>query len=160
MFEASDLDVQTTDGEIAVINLESVRRRSWTQFFQDPLREGVAETVIEHEQLTLQFLSDLSALDRLQSLVDQLVQMGRSAAPRTALLQAQIASMTHRFADARCFLARAELGGAPAAEVRRLALNIDQACGANLDKVLDERRETAWNSAPQRDASALPGRRS
>jgi tetratricopeptide (TPR) repeat protein len=155
MFEASDLDVQTTDGEIAVINLESVRRRSWTQFFQDPLREGVAETVIEHEQLTLQFQSDLSALDRLESLVDQLVQMDDSASPRTALLQSQIASMTHRFADARRFLAQAELGGAPAADVRRLALNIDQACGANLDKVLDERRETARKSGRIEDLVAL-----
>jgi hypothetical protein len=155
MFEASDLDVQTTDGEIAVINLESARRLSWTRFFQNPLRVGVAETVIEHEQLTLQFLSDLSALDRLQSLVDQLLQMGDSASPRSALLEAQIASMTHRFADARGFLARAELGGAPTAEVRRLALNIDQACGANLDKVLDERRETARQSGRPEDLIVL-----
>jgi hypothetical protein len=39
MFEA--LNLQTTDGEIAVINLESARRRLWNRFFADPLREGV-----------------------------------------------------------------------------------------------------------------------
>ena len=53
MLEA--LDLQTTDGEIAVINLESARRRSWNRLSADPLREGVAETVLEHEQLTAQF---------------------------------------------------------------------------------------------------------
>jgi hypothetical protein len=51
--------------------------------------------------------------------------------------------MTHRFAEARHFLTRAELGGAPPADVKRLRLNIDQACGANLARVFDERRETA-----------------
>jgi hypothetical protein len=33
----------TTDGEIALINLESARRRSWSWFFTDPQREGIAE---------------------------------------------------------------------------------------------------------------------
>jgi len=45
---APDLDrgcLSTTDGEIAVINLESARRRSWSRFFADPRRDGVAETV-------------------------------------------------------------------------------------------------------------------
>ena len=54
--------------------------------------------------------------------------------------------MGHRFSDARHYLAQAELGGAPAADVQRLRLNIDQACGANLDAVLDERREIAAKS--------------
>src|SRR6516225_6900609 len=128
MTQALEIDLQTTDGEISVINLESARRRSWSRFFQDPLREGVAETVVEHEQLTVQFRSDFSALDRLESLVDQLVQMDDPASPRTALVQAQVASMTHRFADARRFLARAEVDAAPPADVYRLGLNIDQAC--------------------------------
>jgi hypothetical protein len=64
---APDLDscrVLTTDGEIAVINLESARRRSWNRFFEDPLRNGVTETIVGHEQLTSQFVGDLSALDR------------------------------------------------------------------------------------------------
>jgi hypothetical protein len=58
VFEA--LDLQTSDGEIAVINLESARRRSWNRFFADPLRDGVAETVVDQEQLTLQFVGDLA----------------------------------------------------------------------------------------------------
>jgi len=52
----------TTDGEIAVINLQSARLRSWTRFFQDPLQPGVAEGLIEQEQFTAQFAGDLSAL--------------------------------------------------------------------------------------------------
>jgi tetratricopeptide (TPR) repeat protein len=155
MLEASEFDLPTTDGEIAVINLESARRRSWSRFLQDPLHEGAAETVVEHEQLTVQFLSDFSALDRLESLVDQLVQADDPTSSRVALVQAQVASMTHRFADARQYLTRAELGGAPLADVNRLRLSIDQACGANLDKVMDERREMAGKSGRIEDLVAL-----
>ena len=128
MFEA--LDLQTTDGEIAVINLESARRRLWNRFFADPLREGVAETVVEQEQLTAEFVGDVQALDRLEALVGQLVQVEAGSA-RAALIQAQVASMMHRFADARHFLARADIGGALSADVNRVLLNVDQACGAN-----------------------------
>ncbi|MBB6409235.1 tetratricopeptide repeat protein [Mesorhizobium sangaii] len=152
MFEA--LELQTTDGEIAVINLESARRRSWNRFFADPLREGVAETVVEHEQLTAQFVGDVQALDRLEALVGQLAQV-EAASARTALIQAQVASMMHRFAEARHFLARADIGGALSTDVNRMLLNVDQACGANLDKVLDERRETARQSGRIEDLVAL-----
>ena len=72
----------------------------------------------------------------------QLAQVDAASA-RTALIQAQVASMAHRFADARHYLAQAELGGAPTADVDRLRLNIDQACGSNLDRVLDARRKIA-----------------
>ena len=58
----------TTDGEIAIINLESARQRSWAKLFADPTRDGVAETVVEHEQLTLQFVGDVSALDRVETI--------------------------------------------------------------------------------------------
>jgi tetratricopeptide (TPR) repeat protein len=142
MFEAPVIELRTTDGEIAVINLESARQRSWSRFFQDPLREGVAESVVEHEQLTLQFVGDVQALDRLDALVEELAQVDTASA-RTALIQGQVASMMHRFADARRFLARADIGGALSADVNRVLLNVDQACGVNLGKVLDERRETA-----------------
>ena len=152
MFEA--LDLQTTDGEIAVINLESARRRSWNRFFVDPLREGVAETVVEQEQLTAQFVGDVQALDRLEVLLGQLVQV-EAASARAALIQAQVASMMHRFADARHFLAQADIGGALSADVNRVLLNVDQACGANLDKVLDERRETARKCGRTEDLVAL-----
>ena len=152
MFEAQDL--QTTDGEIAAINLESARRRSWSRFFADPLREGVAETVVEQEQLTLQFVGDVQALDRLEALVGQLAQV-EAASVRTALIQAQVASMMHRFADARQFLARADVGGASSADVNRVLLNVDQACGVNPGKVLDERRETARKCGRTEDLVAL-----
>jgi tetratricopeptide (TPR) repeat protein len=54
--------------------------------------------------------------------------------------------MTHRFADARRFLASAELDGAPSEEVSRLQLNIDQACGVDLGGSLTARRELARRS--------------
>jgi hypothetical protein len=100
----------TTDGEIAVINLESARRRSWSRFLHDPLREGIAETGVELEQWAAQFLGDVSALDRLEALVRQLVEID-GGSPRTALIQAQVASMTHRFVHARQYLAQADLRG-------------------------------------------------
>jgi tetratricopeptide (TPR) repeat protein len=128
-----------TDGEIAVINLESARRRSWSRFFEDPTRDKVAETVVEHEQLTLQFVGDVFALDRVELLAGQLVQSDTASA-RAMSIRAQVASMAHRFSEARQYLAQAEIGGAPRADVDRLRLNIDQACGSNLDNVLDARR--------------------
>ena len=132
----------TTDGEIAIINLESARQRSWARLFADPARDGVAETVVEHEQLTLQLVGDVSALDRVELLAAQLAQ-GSTASARVALVQAQVASMAHRFCDARHHLAQAESGGAPTADADRLRLNIDQACGNDLDSVLDARRRIA-----------------
>jgi tetratricopeptide (TPR) repeat protein len=157
MIEALDPDSEhllTTAGEIAVINLESGRRRSWTRFWANPLRDGAAETVLEHEQLTVQFVGDLSALDRLDSLARQLAEMDAESV-RTALIQAQVASMTHRFAEARRYLARAELTGASSEEVVRLRLNIDQACGVDLDEVLEERRELAGRVCRLEDLVAL-----
>ena len=148
MTEAAELDhelFRTTDGEIAIANLDSARLRSWSRFHQDPLRTGAAEIVVEHELLTAQFVGDFSALDRLESLVEQLVQLDASS-PRTCLIQAQVASTLHRFSDARRHLALASLGGAPSAEVKRLLLNIDQACGTDLKAVLDERRQFAGKS--------------
>jgi tetratricopeptide (TPR) repeat protein len=144
----------TTDGEIALINLESARRRSWSRFFTDPQREGVAETVVQHEQLTAQFVGDVCALDRLESLANSLAAVLPSSA-RTALIRAQVSSMTHRFTDARHYLAQAEIGGAPTDDIRLLKLNVDQACGANLDRVLDRRREIARKSGRLEDLVPL-----
>lgn len=144
----------TTDGEIAAINLESARRRSWSRFFQDPLREGIAETVVEHEQLTAEFAGDVCAFDRLQYLINCLVDAGATSM-RTAMIQAQLASMTHRFADARRLLARAALARTQPDDVNRLLLNIDQACGANLGSVIDGRRLAASNPGRTEDLVAL-----
>jgi tetratricopeptide (TPR) repeat protein len=146
---------QTTDGEIAIINLNSARLRSWSRFDQDPQRPGAAETVLEHEQLTAQFASDLSALDRMEAFGEQLGQL--DASPRTMLIQAQIASALHRFSDARHYLAQASLGGAPSADLKRVLLSVDQACGSHLEEVLDERRGIVAKSGRFEECIALGG---
>ena len=159
MSEAAEFDdtyFQTTDGDIAVINLESARRRSWSRFYQDPLREGIAETVVEHEQLSVQFAGDLAALDRLEFLAKQLSQTDATSA-RTSLIQTQVASMMHRFAEARRHLEQAETRGAPEADVSRVRLGIDQACGTDLDRVLRERRQAVRKSDGIENQVALGG---
>jgi tetratricopeptide (TPR) repeat protein len=159
MLEAAEFDdtyFQTTDGDIAVINLESARRRSWSRFYQDPVREGIAETIVEQEQLAAQFVGDLMALDRLEFLAKQLSQ-ANFASKRTALIEARVASTMHRFAEARRHLELAEISGASEADVSRLRLSIDQACGADLDRVLAERRKAVAKSGAIEDQVALGG---
>src|SRR5262245_12564976 len=153
-FDIASEDLVVTDGDIAVINLESARRRSWSRFFQDSLRDGVAEAVVGHEQLTSQFVGDISALDRIEFLVAKLVQADAASA-RAALIQARAASMMHRFDDARLFLARAETGGASTDDVQHQLLNIDQACGVNLHRVLGARRRIANRYSRLDDLVAL-----
>jgi tetratricopeptide (TPR) repeat protein len=143
-----------TDGEIAIINLQSARSRCWSKFFADPTGDGVVETVVEHEQLALQFFGDASALDRVRLLADRLDQAGPASA-RVRLIQAQVASMAHRFADARHYLSQARTLGAPAADIDRLRLTIDQACGTDLDKVLDARRRLTVETQGLEDFVAL-----
>ena len=159
MTDAAVLDsecFQTTDGEIAIINLNSARLRSWSRFHQDPQRPGVAETVLEHEQLTAQFAGDPSALDNMEALAEQLAQLDASS-PRTALIQAQVASALHRFSDARHYLAQASLASAPSEDVKRVLLTVDQACGTKLEAVVDERRRMAAKSGRLEDLVALGG---
>jgi tetratricopeptide (TPR) repeat protein len=145
---------QTTDGDIAIVNLNSARLRSWSRFDQDPLRAGIAETVLEHEQLTAQFASDLSALGRMEAFGEQLGRLDASS-PRTLVIQAQVASALHRFSDARHYLAQASLGGAPHEDVKRILLSVDQACGMNLEEVLDERRRIVAKSGRFEERVAL-----
>jgi tetratricopeptide (TPR) repeat protein len=157
MTEAALLDsecFQTTDGEIAVVNLNSARVRSWSRFYQDPHHPGAAETVLEHEQLTAQFASDLSALDRMEAFGEQLGQLDASS-PRIMVVQAQIASALHRFSDARHYLAQASLGGAPSADVKRILLSVDQACGLHLEEVLEERHGIVAKSGRFEERVAL-----
>ena len=137
-----DLSYPLTDGNIAANNLDSTRQQSWSRFWREPLRSGVAECVVEQEQLAMQFLGDLGALDRLEMLVNHLDRVDTETA-RTALVHAQIASMTHRFADARSYLAKAEVCGELADAANRLSLSIDQACGTKLGDVLTARRMAA-----------------
>jgi tetratricopeptide (TPR) repeat protein len=128
----------TTDGVIATGNLESSRRRFWSRFWGNPLRDEIAETIVELEQFTAQFVGDLTALDRLEALAGHLTLIDPVSA-RTCLIQAKVASMTHRFADARRHLADAVSHGAPVDTVDRLSLTIDQACGMRLEAGLSKR---------------------
>jgi hypothetical protein len=158
MIEAANLAIDlapATAGDIAVINLESARQQSWSRFWQAPLRPGIAEYIVEQEQLAAQFLGDLSALDRVGTLVNQLNRVDADSM-RTALVSAQVASMTHRFAAARAYLAQAEVrAGAPSAAANRLSLSIDQACGTNIEVVLEARRRMAAESGRLEDLVPL-----
>jgi tetratricopeptide (TPR) repeat protein len=152
-----DLDSEylpTTDGEIAAINLESARQRAWSRFLLDPLRVGIAESLLEHERTTVQFMGSLASLDRLALLAGQLAETDQSSAT-TLMIQAQVASVLHQFSDAKHYLAQAELGGAPEVEIDRIKLIIDQACGRNLENILDQRRRTADGSDRLDDYVAL-----
>ena len=138
-----------TDGEIAAINLESARRRAWTRFTQGARLPGLAEAVVDSERLTAQFLGDLDALDRLESLAAQFARVDNSYC--AALVQAEVASAVHRFGDARGHLERATLLGAPRDAIERHTLALDQACGLNLDAVVDARRRIAGASGQIED---------
>lgn len=130
-----------TDGAIAAINLESARRRAWSRFAQDRRLPGVAEAIVDLERLAAQFLGDLDALDRLETLASQFQHVDDSS--RAAFVHAEVASTTHRFDDARGHLASAALLGGPREAIERQSLTIDQACGVRLDAVLARRRIAA-----------------
>ncbi len=157
MRQARDINIDpapATDGTIAVGNLCSARARSWNRFWDAPLRPGAAEAIIEQEHLTAQFLGDLNAFDRVQCLVREMVRVEPHSA-RTALIRAQVAAMTHGFAEARTLLAQAAERGGPSAALQRLLLSIDQACGHDLDRVLDVRRRVAMESGQLEDLVPL-----
>jgi tetratricopeptide (TPR) repeat protein len=143
-----------TDGDIAVINLVSAREQSWSRFWQDPRRPGIAEYIVEQEQLTAQYVGDLTALDRLETLVNQLDRVS-AGSMRTALIHAQVAAMAHRFAEARDHLTQAGARGAMPADLTRLRLSIDQACGTELKSVLEVRKRIAAESGRLEDLVPL-----
>jgi tetratricopeptide (TPR) repeat protein len=146
-------DRSATDGEIAAINLESARRGAWKRFAQDPCLPGVAEAIVDNERLALQFLGDLDALDRLDTLALQFARADKSF--RGALLQAEVASTAHRFDDARVYLARARQMGAPREAIEHQALAINQACGVELDAVFEARHGLARASGRLEDVVPL-----
>jgi hypothetical protein len=156
MIEAPETDVvySLTDGYIAANNLESARRQSWSRFWLDSLRPGIAEYIVEQEQLTLQFLGDLGALDRLGKVIDQLDRVDAESS-RTALIHAHVAATTHRFVNAKNHLAK--VAGCPELTdaANRLSLSIDQACGTELESVLDARRQIAAHSGRLEDLVPL-----
>jgi tetratricopeptide (TPR) repeat protein len=153
MVELDHPGPSATDGEIAAINLESARRSAWARFARDPRLPGAAETIVEHERLAAQFLGDLDALDRMDALASRFADVDRSY--RTALVQAEVASSAHRFAEARGHLARAALLGGPSDVIERQRLAIDQACGVELDSVLAMRRRMAAVSGRLEDLVPL-----
>jgi tetratricopeptide (TPR) repeat protein len=142
-----------TDGEIAAINLESMRRRAWARFEQGTCLPGVAEAVVDSERLAAQFPGDLDALDRLEILALRFADVDDSY--RAALVHAEVASTVHRFDQAREHLARAMLLGAPREMIERQSLAIDQACGVDLDSVLVARRRSATASGRLEDRVPL-----
>lgn len=144
---------RATDGEIAAINLESARCGAWARLAHDARLPGVAETIVYNENLTAQFLGDLDALDRLGELLLQFARVDDSF--RSALVQAEVASTVHRFADARDYLAHAASLGAPREEIDRHLLSIDQACGVELDAVLAARRRITTASGRLEDLVPL-----
>jgi tetratricopeptide (TPR) repeat protein len=157
VIEAPDLEMDfppATAGEIAVINLNSARQRSWTRFWQQPCRPEIAEYIVEQEQLAAQFLGDLGALDRLETLANHLTRVDTESM-RTALVSAQVMSTAHRFDEARGFLEQAKIRGATPADAGRLSLGIDQACGTALDAVLEVRRRMAAESRRLEDLVPL-----
>jgi hypothetical protein len=143
-----------TDGEIAVINLAGARRRSWERLARDRGATGVAELIVEQEQMAAQFLGDLGALERLEALAAHLARMDAASA-RTALVRAQVAATAHRFADARGHLVEATERGAQPEALDRLALSIDQACGTQVDAVLEARQRMAAKSRSLEDLVPL-----
>ena len=154
---AADMMIElapATDGEIAVINLKSALQASWNRFWRDPQRVGVAELIVEQEKQAAQYLGDLDAFGRLETLVNQFSRTDAESS-RVALVQAQFASMTHRFAEARDQVAKAESLGAPSETISRLSLSIDQACGTHLDSVLEKRRRISAESERLEDLVPL-----
>jgi tetratricopeptide (TPR) repeat protein len=145
---------KVTDGAIAANNLESARKRSWSIFWHSPERPGIAEKIVAQEQIALQFLGDARVLERLDVLVEQ---MNRAdvCLSRAALIEAQVASMAHRFRDAEVSLARAERFGAAAEDVQIMLLSILQATGKRLGHVLGCRHLIAANSSRFEDLLPL-----
>ena len=149
-----ELAYTLTDGDITVNNLESARRHSWSRFWRDPIQAGIAERIVEQEQLTLQFVGDLAALDRVGALVNHLDRVDTDS-PQSALIHAQVASMAHRFAEAKRYLEQITDCAEMADSANRLSLSIDQACGTNLEGVLEARRWMAKKSGRLEDLVPL-----
>jgi tetratricopeptide (TPR) repeat protein len=144
---------RATDGGIAAVNLHSARRAEWARFMRDPRLPGAAEAIVFSENLAAQFMGDLEALDRLEALATQFARV--DGAYRSALVQAEVASTAHRFAEGRDHLGRATRIGAPDEEIDRHLLSIDQACGVELEAVLAARRRIATASCRLEDLVPL-----
>ncbi len=145
---------QATAGELAVLNLKSSLERAWEVSRRWPDRPGCFERIVDEEQLRAQFLGDVSALDRLATLASEQCRR-RPELPSTHLAAAQVASMAHRFADAKTHVEAAKAQGAPAPHTQRALLSIKQARGEDLPELLEARRQMAETSADLQELVAL-----
>ena len=146
MMSSVELDFAVTDGEIAVNNLESARQNAWNRLRVAPQPLDIAEDIVELESLAAQLIGDLEALDRLSSLIQYLDAIEPDSS-QAALINAHVASVTHRFSDARFHIDKAAAMAELPNSAKRLSLAIDQACGNRLDAVLETRQLLAKQSA-------------
>lgn len=152
---SNSLDTQfvpaaVTDGNIALINLESARVQAWSRFRRVPTHASFAAIVADHELLAAQFCGDPCTLDRLESLVVECARASPDAS-ETALVAAHVAGALHRFDEARAHLARASSLGAVADGIARATLALDQATGTDPERVLAARLRRIESAARWED---------
>ena len=143
-----------TDGAVAVINHESILDRCWQTIDLHPDRLGIAAQLIDEEYRRSHFLGDASALDRLLTLSDTLLQQCAESG-EAYVLAAQIASLVHKFDQAAQYLVQAKKLGASAHGLLRQQLAIDHAIGHNWKDVFDTRLRISVQSPNLQNLVAL-----
>jgi TPR repeat protein len=143
-----------TDGTLALINHESILDRCWQTIDLHPDRLGIAAQLIDEEYRRSHFLGDAGALARLLVLSDTLLQQSARSG-EAYLLAAQIASLVHKFAEARLYLVQANDLAADAQSVLRQQLSIDHATGHNWKGVLETRLRLSEQSPNLQNLVAL-----
>ena len=127
-----------TDGALALINHESMLDRCWQTIDQNPDRLGIAAQLIDEEYRRSHFLGDTGALDRVLTLSDTLRRQC-PASSEAYLLAAQVASLVHKFDEAKRYVAEAKTLGADGQSLLRQEVSIDHATGQNWQSVLATR---------------------
>jgi tetratricopeptide (TPR) repeat protein len=143
-----------TDGTLALINHESILDRCWQTIDLHPDRLGIAVQLIDEEYRRSHFLGDASALDRLLTLSETLLQQCAESG-EAYVLAAQIASLVHKFDQATQYLVQAKNLGAPAHRLLRQQLSIDHAIGHNWKDVFDTRLHLSEQSPNLQNLVAL-----
>lgn len=143
-----------TDGTLALINHESILDRCWQTIDLHPDRLGIAAQLIDEEYCRSHFLGDASALDRLLTLSETLLQQCAESG-ETYVLAAQIASLVHKFDQATQYLVQAKKLGASAHSLLRQQLSIDHAIGHNWKDVFDTRLRLSVQSPNLQNLVAL-----
>jgi hypothetical protein len=143
-----------TDGALALINHESILDRCWQTIDLHPDRLGIAAQLIDEEYRRSHFLGDASALDRLLTLSDTLLQQCAESG-EAYVLAAQIASLVHKFDQAAQYLVQAKKLGASAHGLLRQQLSIDHAIGHNWKDVFDTRLRISVQSPNLQNLVAL-----